>query len=144
MHIVGGATPAAEQRSLVTATRCDSSAGASGLRGRRPSGRRDIILDGAEAAAGTTGRNCKILRSGRCTAVASRGPRRYSPEWALESHIYGIGLSGATQTICDSGDGWEGGVIRLDLMIDLIPSVADKVEDQDLRRSSWPLDSDVR
>jgi len=53
-------------------------------------------------------------------------------------------LRGATQT-CDSGDGWEGEAsVAYDLMINLTPSVADMMEDQDPRLSSCTLDSDVR
>ena len=39
----------------------------------------------------------------------------------FETHIYGIELSGTTQTnlAATVGDGWEGGVNSPDLMIDL-------------------------
>ena len=53
-------------------------------------------------------------------------------------------LGGATQTGCDSGDGWEGGVNSPLSVINPTPSVADMMEDQDLRRASCSLDSDVR
>lgn len=61
---------------------------------------------------------------------------RSSPQGKFETHIYGIELSRTTQTICDSGDGWEGGVNSPLSVINPTPSVADTVEDQDLRRAS--------
>jgi hypothetical protein len=42
-------------------------------------------------------------------------------------------LSGATQKGCDSGEGWEGGVNTPLSVINPTPSVADMMEDQDLR-----------
>ena len=45
-------------------------------------------------------------------------------------------LSGATQKGCDSGEGWEGGVNSPLSVINPTPSVADMMEDQDLRRAS--------
>ena len=64
---------------------------------------------------------------------------------ASSKPIYtGAGLAGNYPKSCDSGDGWEGGVNSPLSVINLTPSVADMVENQDLRRASWPLDSDVR
>lgn len=63
------------------------------------------------------------------------GPRSPS-RGKFETNIYSIELSVDTQTICDSGDGWEGGVNSPLSVINPTPSVADTMEDQDLRRAS--------
>ena len=48
----------------------------------------------------------------------------------------GPSLAGNYPNICDSGDGWEGGVNSPLSMINPTPSVADKMENQELRRAS--------